>query len=53
MSNTFKVKGVAMQVKKILMNCAFALGVWSGSWKFRILNIYKFVVIHPGEQYFI
>ena len=49
MSNTFKVKGAAMPVKKLLMNCVFALRDWSGSWQFRILNIYKCVVIHPGE----
>ena len=47
--NIFKVKGAAMQVKKLLMNCVIALRVWRVSWEFRILNIYKFVVIPPGE----
>ena len=48
-----KLKGAAMPFKKLLINFVFALCVWSGSWKFRFLNIYKFVVIHPGEKYFI
>ena len=49
MSNIFKVEVAAMQVKKLLMNCMFSSHVWSGSWKFPILNIYKLVAIHPGE----
>ena len=50
LTTTATVKGTFMQIEKLLINdCLCVLSV---PWKFYILTIYSFVVIHPWNLLF-